>query len=270
MGSFETMIEAYGEPYGDNSALPSLFICGEAHRRVKVALNGDGGDELLAGYGMYNLSPSGAPRRAAREAHLVGTALESAANQAGSALWAHRAAEKIVSALTPCSKIFRLGQFVATGYRGLLFREELLAATEEARRTHERALLDAPGMPRNPVNLMLSADYGHFLAHDLLVKMDIASMHSSLEARSPLLDHELFELCATFPTRLKIRAGEGKFLLKRIAARHVPRRRSTGPRRAFRSLSTAGSPVGSVGGSRACAPIPRIPSGRSPAGTPLR
>lgn len=223
LGYFDAMIASYGEPYGDNSALPSFFVCEQAARRVKVVLNGDGGDEILAGYGAYNLRPG---RRVLAslgpELHRAALGIEQALQGLPLPLGYQRAVEKVASALSPCTKIFRLGQFVSSGYRAHLYRPELLAASGGSRALHERTLLELPGLSRNPLNMLLDLDYNHFLAHDLLVKMDIASMHSSLEARSPLLDHTLFELCATFPTHFKIRNGEGKYLLKKLTARLVP------------------------------------------------
>jgi asparagine synthase (glutamine-hydrolysing) len=76
---------------------------------------------------------------------------------------------------------------------------------------------------RHPVDRMLWLDSHTYLPGDLLVKMDIASMHCGLEVRSPLLDHEIIEFCAALPLALKVRAGVGKYLLKRLAERYFPR-----------------------------------------------
>ena len=70
---------------------------------------------------------------------------------------------------------------------------------------------------------MLWFDSHTYLPGDLLVKIDIASMHCGLEVRSPLLDHEIIEFCAALPLALKVRAGVGKYLLKRLAERYFPR-----------------------------------------------
>src|SRR5262249_36630048 len=73
------------------------------------------------------------------------------------------------------------------------------------------------------IDRMLWLDTHTSLAGDLLVKMDIASMHCGLETRSPLLDHEVIELCARLPVHLKVKGGVGKYLLKRLAERYYPR-----------------------------------------------
>jgi asparagine synthase (glutamine-hydrolysing) len=74
----------------------------------------------------------------------------------------------------------------------------------------------------NPIDRMLWLDNRTYLPDDLLVKMDIASMHCGLEARSPLLDHEVVEYCASLPVGLKVRSGVGKYLLKKLAERYYP------------------------------------------------
>src|SRR5208337_2972439 len=74
----------------------------------------------------------------------------------------------------------------------------------------------------NPIDRMLWYDNRTYLPGDLLVKMDIASMHCGLETRSPLLDHEVIEYCAALPVEFKVRRGVGKYLLKRLAERYFP------------------------------------------------
>jgi asparagine synthase (glutamine-hydrolysing) len=83
-------------------------------------------------------------------------------------------------------------------------------------------LEDAFAHADNPVDRMLWYDTHTYLPGDLLVKMDIASMHCGLETRSPLLDHELIEFCASLPVKFKIRNGTGKYLLKKLAERYFP------------------------------------------------
>jgi asparagine synthase (glutamine-hydrolysing) len=91
-----------------------------------------------------------------------------------------------------------------------------------ARREYEWALINEIPLPSQLLNKMLCLDYRHYLANDLLVKMDLASMTFSLEARSPLLDHVLFEFAARLPVHMKIRNGTGKSLLKKLAERYLP------------------------------------------------
>ena len=75
----------------------------------------------------------------------------------------------------------------------------------------------------NPIDRMLWLDNRTYLPDDLLVKMDIATMHCGLEGRSPLLDHEVIEFCARLPVTMKVRDRTGKYLLKRLAEKYFPR-----------------------------------------------
>ena len=98
----------------------------------------------------------------------------------------------------------------------------MFEALKTVRREYESALINDTRLPGQLLNKMLCIDYRHYLANDLLVKMDRASMAFSLEARSPLLDHQLVEFAAKLPLRLKIRHGVGKYLLRKLAERYLP------------------------------------------------
>jgi asparagine synthase (glutamine-hydrolysing) len=101
------------------------------------------------------------------------------------------------------------------------------------RQEYEMSLLRELSLPRNLLSQLLSVDYRNYLANDLLVKMDIASMAASLEARSPLLDHELMEFTARLETDLKIRNGTSKYLLKKLAGRYIPAEVINRPKHGF-------------------------------------
>ena len=75
---------------------------------------------------------------------------------------------------------------------------------------------------RSRLDVLLETDVDTYLPGDLLVKMDIASMHCGLETRSPLLDHEVIEFCARLPVQLKVKHQTGKYLLKKLAERYFP------------------------------------------------
>jgi asparagine synthase (glutamine-hydrolysing) len=213
----------YGEPYADDSALPSLFLSRMARRHITVALGGDGGDELALGYPTYR----------------------------------HAKVASAIHALLPLSppKDSSLRRLVAARNHAARARREFLAAnvwpetrpllraeargwplkarlyTPEARQRLAQTYADwfLPWLGRafehaaNPVERMLYIDNATCLPDDLLVKMDIASMAASLEVRSPLLDHKLIELFASLPVSLKVRGGETKYLLKKMAERVLPK-----------------------------------------------
>jgi asparagine synthase (glutamine-hydrolysing) len=212
----------YGEPYADSSAVPSFFISTAARRHVTVALNGDGGDELLGGYPRYWLPPltlsvSGLIGGWTPLAHLVDLA------------------PRIVTAKTYPMRAVRklLMQYANPELRSVIMfaafwndaeRRELLPDGPSALlRDWRRGWLEgAFAHADNPVDRMLWLDNHTYLPGDLLVKMDIASMHCGLETRSPLLDHEVIEFCARLPVLHKVKDRVGKYLLKKLAERYFP------------------------------------------------
>ncbi len=206
------------DPLADSSALPTFLLAEFARERVKVVLNGDGGDESLGGYVRY---------RAARWLRAVKNLPRPlrALALAGAALAPGRRARKFVR----CTG--REGdEYVSTvthAYPGGLLRNELAVEGTESREL-ERLLDEAGELPESL--RYMRADLLTYLPADLLVKMDRMTMAHGLEARSPLLDHDLVELCALFPARLKRRKG----LLKKIArSRGVPARVLRGKKRGF-------------------------------------
>ena len=213
-------VGAFGEPFGDSSAVPTVAVCKEVAKQVKVVLTGDGGDELFAGYGLY--------RRLARIPH-VGQA---------------RALEEPI-AMLPASRFrSRLARLMraaaATGNGRQRALIEVFSAAERGElldgqpRTTFRASL---GETTDAVDAALAFDLGVYLPDDLLQKTDIASMRWGLEARCPLLDHALAALAVPPPVRAKQNAREGKLLLRQAAGDLIPDAILQRPKRGF------GSPV---------------------------
>jgi asparagine synthase (glutamine-hydrolysing) len=223
-GDLEAVLPAivrhYGEPYGDSSAIPSFLVCRTARENVTVALNGDGGDELLGGYPRYRLS-----RATLFSSRLLGPLfptellLPLSVNYCGGSKFAARA----ISRLTRDFLHPEFGSLM--NYRANWddwARRDLLSSGGDRDLVPDWRrgwLALAHQHATNPVDRMLYFDNHTQLPNDLLVKMDIASMHCGLEARSPLLDHELAEFCATLPLNLKVRNRKGKYLLKQLAAK---------------------------------------------------
>jgi len=221
-----TIVRQYGEPYADASAVPSFQVCRAARRHVAVALNGDGGDELLGGYGRYAL-----PWGLILSGRLLGNgsspeALGGLAGRLGRPPapldrlrreWTLRLANPELRALAryapnwnDADRARLLGKEAA--------REGGVLPTWRSAQLHQ-----AMRLADNPIDRMLQIENGSYLPGDLLVKMDIAAMHCGLETRSPLLDHELIEFCAALPVAFKVRGRQGKYLLKRLAERYFPR-----------------------------------------------
>jgi asparagine synthase (glutamine-hydrolysing) len=230
------LVRHYGEPYADSSALPTYYLSKLTRRHVTVALNGDGGDEVLAGYDRY--------RAALAAERLV-----------GSLPVPKRAYELVAAALpaggdlrTPATraKRFVAGLADSTGARYTrwmsVFEPELLRAcagptlATASERSSAAEYLVAPLDRRNGTDLLgalTRLDLMTYLPGDLLVKADIATMACSLEGRSPFLDYRLVEWAATLPPQLRLRGQTGKYLLRRAMRERLPAATLSGPKRGF-------------------------------------
>jgi asparagine synthase (glutamine-hydrolysing) len=217
------IVRHYGEPFADNSAIPSFMVCKFAREHVTVVLNGDGGDELLGGYHRNALSRLELMTSKICE-FAFPPAVSSVTDQffLGSGI-VKRAARRI--------GLRHVCPSLAPAYMYSAFwddpdRAELLGRSHQPRLLHQwrsdlvtRTMKNADGTIDN----MLYGESRTALPDQLLVKMDIASMHVGLEARSPLLDHEVIEFCASLEEHHKVKNGTGKYLLKKLAERYFPR-----------------------------------------------
>ena len=228
------MIRHYGEPYGDKSAVPSFFISRWAREQVTVALNGDGGDELLGGYSRYRL-----PNWRIAAASLLdncfnpSNALEFIPRlQGGRSLPARVQRRLLLRYIYP--ELQSIGPF-SSSYWGAGLRQDLLGevSTEVVGGWRASLLDQALEHADHPIDRMLWLDTHTYLRDDGLVKIDIASMHCSLEARTPFVDHELMEFCASLPVTLKVRNGTGKYLLKKLAERYLSKHIVYRPKQGF-------------------------------------
>ncbi|MFN6962566.1 MAG: asparagine synthase (glutamine-hydrolyzing) [Pyrinomonadaceae bacterium] len=222
-----TLVEHYGEPYADASAIPTYYVSRETRRHVTVALNGDGGDESFAGYERH------AAMRVAENYHRIPRAIRRLFVEMPVGLVPTSELKKSrvrdvkrflqAASLPMTERYFRwMSTFNRDAKRDLYTRDFAAAIAGHDPSEHiDRWLASANGS--GIVDATLRADLMTYLPNDLLVKVDIASMANSLEARSPLLDHKVIEFAATLPESLKMRGLETKYLLKKVAARLVPR-----------------------------------------------
>jgi len=222
-----TLVEHYGEPYADSSAIPTYYVSRETRKHVTVALNGDGGDESFAGYERH------AAMRLAETYKKVPNFLRKAFVEAPMGLIptseikrsrARDAKRFLGSANLP--KTERYFRWMSTFDRNAkldLYTPEFRAAIQNS---NPSTIMDgwfAIANGSGIVDASLLNDLMTYLPNDLLVKVDIASMANSLEARSPFLDHKVIEFAASLPESLKMRRFETKSLLKKVAERLVPR-----------------------------------------------
>jgi asparagine synthase (glutamine-hydrolysing) len=216
------LVEAYDEPFGDTSTLPTFLICEHARRFVTVALAGDGGDEIFGGYERYRAHalaerldhlPRFATAAAARGLRL----LPSARTEPRSV--AFRAARFLDTAgLDRSERYGRLMELFPPGLRSDLWTDDALAEIGALRSAGE---LLGPPRAAGVAGLQL-IDVETYLPDDLLFKADIASMAHSLELRAPFLDHHLAELALSMPDDLKLQGSRGKVALRRAFAAELP------------------------------------------------
>jgi asparagine synthase (glutamine-hydrolysing) len=209
-----SLVRHYGEPFADASAVPSFYIARWARERITVALTGEGGDELFGGYYRH---------QAARFAAWADRMPPTARRVAG------RGARRLGSELAhPMSTRHKLYRFLRAAE---LEPGERYAEWTAVLSPAERASLspglspaprfDPPGRVSEPLDRALAVDVARSLPDQLLYKMDIATMASSLEARAPLLDYRLVEWAARLPTAFKQRGRTRKRLISDALARHI-------------------------------------------------
>ena len=236
-----SLAERYDEPFGDSSQLPTLLVSELARRHVTVALSGDGGDELFAGYNrhaqadtlrrVYAASPGWARKAAAG----VLTALRPGTwDRLSGLLPARRRPRLLGDKLHMLAEVVSLDRFDAV-YPRLISHwaldAELVPGEGRGAGRLEPAGLDA-GL-EDEVERMQLMDLRTYLPGDILTKVDRASMAHSLEARVPLLDHRVVEHAWRLPPDRKIRAGETKWILRRVLERYVPRSLFERPKMGF-------------------------------------
>lgn len=221
-----TLVEHYGEPYADSSAIPTFYVARETRRHVTVALNGDGGDESFAGYERY-----AAMLIAERYRRIPGALRKSLIEGPINLL---PTSEIKRSRLRDAKRFFRAASLPLSERYGRWMsafdseaKSEIYTNDFRARvGTGDSEILETWFARANGSGVLDAAmltDQMTYLPNDLLVKVDIASMANSLEARSPFLDHHVIEFAATLPENLKMQRFETKSLLKKVAARLVPR-----------------------------------------------
>jgi len=226
--------ELFDEPHADTSQIPAYLICALARRSVTVALSGDGGDEVFGGYNRYTVgermlrTSARVPRSARRAlASYIGTLSTGEGSRRGliESILAPQLARRGVS-----ERLQKIGSFMSTDSESAMYRS-LVSAWQSSssimvddRSTH--GILEDVMEAREPSRLidrMMLADQLTYLPDDQLAKVDRVSMAASLEVRVPFVDHRLVEYAWRIPASVKIRAGQGKWPVRQVLYRYVPR-----------------------------------------------
>jgi asparagine synthase (glutamine-hydrolysing) len=229
------LVRHYGEPFADYSAIPCFYLAEMTRSQVTVALNGDGGDESFGGYTRYvanrlasrlDVLPPAARRLAARGADRLGGAeVTSISNKAKRLLQG--------LALDPADRYARYVAWFDESQRASLYSPQFapIAQRSSTREVIAGAWRNATGS--DVLDVMLEVDATTYLPDDLIAKIDIATMAHSLEARSPLLDHELMEFAASIPATLKVRGKEKKWILREALRPWLPTEVLDRPKQGF-------------------------------------
>jgi len=235
----------YDEPFADSSQIPTFLVSRLARQQVTVILSGDGGDELFGGYNRYaqGLEILSRLHRLPRPARwLLAGSLRALPPGAWDRLFA------LASPLLPASMKVRLagdklhklaGILGLEGekalYRGLVSHWDAPEQVVPGSRERPTALTDPGRQARleDFTDYMMFTDLVSYLPDDILVKVDRASMGVSLEARVPLLDHRIVEFAWRLPRRMKVRDGQGKWILRQVLYRYVPREIMERPKMGF-------------------------------------
>ena len=220
------LVQRYGEPFADSSSIPTYRVAGVARESVTVALSGDGGDELFAGYlrhaanntvGLWKIAPR--PVRAGVRS-LVSLLPQGRSAPRSPLRYLHRFVEL---AEQPVEE--------RNGNMSFFFQSALLAGLYTPEFAARVADVDPLGPYRSAFRAaratreeerVLWADFSVYMPDDILTKVDIASMAHGLEARAPFLDHHLVEWAMRLPYSYKRTLSEGKHILRRLARRRLP------------------------------------------------
>jgi len=214
----------YDEPMADSSAIPTWYVSQQTRQHVTVALTGDAGDELFAGYSRYRAVGLAGMLDHLGLSRIFGAKLwqRLPASARQKSRW--RQAKRFSEALshTPQRRYLDWISIFNEDRRGDLYSDEF---TEQLRESDPIDFLSAAWARtkgRDPVTSASLADLLTYLPCDLLTKVDIASMAHGLECRQPFLDHRLVEFAASLPVKLKMRGGRGKRLLKEAFGQTLP------------------------------------------------
>ena len=215
----------YDEPYADSSAIPTYRVCELAKKKVTVALSGDGGDEILAGYRRYQWFMREQNLRDVFPQGFRSLVFGSLGKVYPKALWAPRVfrAKALFQSLarTPVESYFDISCVLKDSLRKQLFSTSFRAKLQgyhalDVLKGHDK---DSPA--EHPLSRMQYLDMKTYLPGDILTKVDRASMAHSLEVRVPLLDHKVVEWTSGLSPDLKLRGSDGKYLFKKAMAPHL-------------------------------------------------
>jgi asparagine synthase (glutamine-hydrolysing) len=233
--------DVYDEPFADSSQIPTFLLCQLTREHVTVALSGDGGDEMFGGYNRYSWGDSiwqrakRVPRPLRELAAKLATSLSAHAwdNLVGGFLQllpgryqVRRSGDrvhKLASVLDAASPRDLYGRLISIWHEPVVVGRAMPFVDMD----------ESPLEGGSFVDQMMLSDIKGYLTGDILTKVDRAAMAVSLETRIPFLDHRVAALAWRLPPQMKIRDGQGKWLLRQVLYRHVPKALIERPKTGF-------------------------------------
>ncbi len=210
------LVKHYGEPYGDSSALPTWYLSKMTREYVTVALNGDGGDELYAGYDWYRTAQKLCSIKKIVPHFFFHVMGKICSHESGSRVGSRfRKLYRFLELINKenSSRFADLRSYVSIKTKGSLYHQNFLAKLKGETESYISNMYESADC-ESELDRMMYTDSITYLPEELLVKVDRATMAHSLEGRSPFLDHELMEFVARLPCTFKYRNGQSKYILK--------------------------------------------------------
>jgi asparagine synthase (glutamine-hydrolysing) len=224
--AIDTLAAAFDEPFADASALPTLRVCQLARETVTVALSGDGADEAFAGYRRYKFQAAEDRVRALMPDGLRTSLFGTLGRHYPKADWAPqflRAKSTFQALARDGAEAYARSISVVPAEQRARFFSDGFTRDLQGHRAEDRYVAAMKAAPvRDGLDRAQYADLKIWLPGDILTKVDRTSMSIGLEAREPLLDHRLVEFAATLPANMRLRGGEGKWLMKKAMEGHLP------------------------------------------------
>jgi asparagine synthase (glutamine-hydrolysing) len=199
-----TITDVFDEPFADSSSIPTYLVSQIARKSVTVALAGDGGDELFAGYHRHFLG-----HRQQRRVRVVPRFLRPAASHLLASFAGRESTRRLAKALVRKDPV-------------AAYVDEVTIPAFTKGAFDARAAFPALPQLTDPTELTMFLDAISYLPDDILTKVDRTSMAVSLEVRGPFLDHRVVELAWSLPLSMKIRDDRGKWILRKLLRRHLP------------------------------------------------
>ena len=218
------LVRHYGEPFADSSAIPCFYLAELTRRHVTVALNGDGGDESFGGYTRYvaNRFAGRLDRVPYRLRRLLGSTGDALGNGDPASLANKLRRLRGSLAAPPDERYRRYVSWLDDRERERLYSDDFRAILPSSAAPEMIHVPWRTASGTDVRDVMLEVDVGTYLPGDLLPKVDIATMAYALEARSPLLDHELMEFAASIPAEFKVRGRHKKWIMRNALREWLP------------------------------------------------